>query len=79
MRRKQEKTILTILLIMIISIGTFDNMSVYAKAIGNANNTSSMVVKSKQTVWRFRTYNGKRQKRLWSKTDHKWLTDWMSV
>lgn len=29
------------------------------------------------TIWIYRTYNGKDQKRLWSVTEQKWLTDWI--
>lgn len=29
------------------------------------------------TEWFYRTYNGQAQKRLWSVTEEKWLTDWM--
>ena len=27
--------------------------------------------------WYYRTYNGKQQKRLWSITEQKWVTDWI--
>ncbi len=30
-----------------------------------------------ETQWRYRVYNGERQKRLWSITNEVWLTDWM--
>ena len=30
-----------------------------------------------QTVWYYRIYEGKQQKRLWYITDQKWLTEWM--
>lgn len=33
--------------------------------------------RAEQTVWYYRTYEGKLQKRLWSITYGKWLTDWM--
>lgn len=32
-----------------------------------------------ETKWYYRTYNGVYQKRLWSLTDQKWLTDWMDA
>ncbi len=32
-----------------------------------------------EVVWKYRTYNGKRQKRLWSVTYQKWLSDWIDV
>lgn len=33
-------------------------------------------VHAEQTEWKYRTYNGHRQRRLWSITYGKWLTDW---
>ena len=33
-------------------------------------------VHAEQTEWKFRVYNGKYQKRLWSITYEKWLTEW---
>ena len=32
-----------------------------------------------ETEWFYRYYNGVLQKRLWSLTDQKWLTDWMDA
>jgi hypothetical protein len=32
-----------------------------------------------QVTWYYRTYNGKEQRRLWSITEGKWLTDWLDV
>lgn len=29
------------------------------------------------TVWYYRIHNGKKQMRCWSKTQAKWLTDWI--
>lgn len=31
------------------------------------------------TEWFYRTYNGVYQKRLWSYTQNKWLTDWIDA
>jgi hypothetical protein len=30
-------------------------------------------------MWFFRTYNGMRQKRLWSLTYQHWVTDWIDI
>lgn len=30
-----------------------------------------------ELVWHYRMYNGKEQKRLWSETQRKYLTDWI--
>lgn len=32
-----------------------------------------------ETTWYFRVYDGMLQKRLWSLTYRKWLTDWLDV
>ena len=40
---------------------------------------NSNEVKINQTKWYYRTYNGREQKRLWSITEGKWLTDWMDI
>lgn len=43
------------------------------------NTLGSAETKSVQVKWCYRTYNGVRQKCLWSITENKWLTDWMDV
>ena len=37
----------------------------------------SSSARAEQIEWRYRTYKGKKQRRLWSITYEKWLTDWM--
>ena len=37
------------------------------------------VTRTEQTEWYYRVYNGQLQKRLWSITYEKWLTNWMPV
>lgn len=34
---------------------------------------------AEQKIWMYREYNGYRQKRLWSLTYNKWLTDWITL
>ena len=34
---------------------------------------------AEETIWYFRTVNGKKQMRLWSLTYGKWLTDWITI
>ena len=53
-------------------------------AIGCQYSSDSYVVneptlRAEETEWRYRVYNGQLQKRLWSKTSGRWLTDWMPV
>ncbi len=42
-----------------------------------ANATTSIQPRVEETEWIYRTYNGKKQKRLWSITHGYWLTDWI--
>lgn len=39
--------------------------------------TESVSPYAEETVWVHRMYNGKEQKRLWSYTKGRWLTDWI--
>lgn len=40
---------------------------------------STVEPRAEENVWYTRVYNGKLQKRLWSKTYQVWLTDWIDV
>ena len=37
---------------------------------------SGIVAHLEQTEWHYREYNGRWQRRLWSITERKWLTEW---
>lgn len=39
----------------------------------------SFTARKQRVLWYYRTYNGSYQKRLWSITHNKWLTDWLPV
>ena len=36
-------------------------------------------LQSEDYIWRYRTYNGRTQKRLWSARESIWLSDWIYV
>ncbi len=38
---------------------------------------AQVTLRVEETTWYYRQYNGKLQKRLWSNTENKWLTDWI--
>ena len=40
---------------------------------------NSTVARAEEVQWKYRTYNGKRQKRCWSVTYQKWKTDWINA
>lgn len=51
---------------------------IYAKStLQNQHQKSASIARAEQVEWRYRTYKGKKQKRLWSITYEKWLTDWL--
>lgn len=41
--------------------------------------SNEISVLTEETEWRFRTYNGVNQMRLWSITRRLWLTDWINM
>ncbi len=45
-------------------------------AAAEISNAGKPVVRVQKTEWRYRTHEGRLQKRLWSITKGKWLTDW---
>lgn len=55
----------------------------YDSGVSQAGQTASIenpiTPQAEQTVWCTRTHNGKRQKRLWSITYQRWLTDWIDI
>ena len=61
------------LIFSICSVPTF------AAEPSTTESQSTAEPRADSTVWITRTYNGKLQKRLWSKTYSGWLTDWIDV
>lgn len=50
--------------------------------IGSVSTEKAVTVvapRAEETEWYFRIFNGQNQKRLWSITYGKWLTDWINV
>lgn len=72
----------TIILTVIISFSNciFANAATpYPLPITTTTPSNSISIMAEQTEWITRIYNGKLQKRLWSITYAKWLTDWIDV
>lgn len=44
--------------------------------ISPKNAQRSIIQRIEETEWKYRVVDGKLQKRLWSITQNKWLTDW---
>lgn len=50
-----------------------------AVEITDFSNGESASPQADQQTWVYRTYNGQRQKRLWSYSQNRWLTDWINI
>lgn len=66
----------TFLLLMCLGVAFSSDYSVYASEKSSHAEDDSAVIYAEQTEWRYRVVDGKPQKRLWSITYGKWLTDW---
>ena len=50
--------------------------AVYASEIPVLPATETLEERAEETVWKYRNVDGKLQKRLWSLTYGKWITEW---
>lgn len=74
MRRK----IVLFLLVLILSVNILA-LPALAAQIPDAPDEGGVEIQAENTEWRYRIYNGKLQKRLWSIYESKWLTNWIDV
>lgn len=76
----KPKRILTYLLIalLFVSINVISNngYTVHASSSIQTVVGDTISTRAEKTEWRYRFVDGKMQKRLWSITHLKWLTDW---
>lgn len=71
-KRWGRNTVLSVMLSScLVSVAAIPS---YAASL--SENEGGIEVHAEQTEWYYRTYNGHRQRRLWSITYGKWLTDW---
>ncbi len=74
--KKLISLMLAVILCLSLSATAFADYAVFA---GSGESGGASVQRAEQTKWVFRTYNGNIEKRLWSITYGKWLTDWIYV
>ena len=69
-----------IVLIMCLSLSTVAIAeSIQSEESVISTNIVDEPARAEETIWYFRTYNGRAQMRLWSLTYGKWLTDWIDI
>lgn len=77
----QLKKISTCFLVSLFLIGggVLQTSSIYASSMVTLTNVTSIptvITRVAKNEWRYRTVDGKLQKRLWSLSEGKWLTEW---
>lgn len=76
--KKYLSSIIIITLVVISLMGTAVAVDRHQESYPAISYTE-FSARAEQTEWKHRVYNGKLQKRLWSITYNKWLTDWMDA
>lgn len=78
-----KKRISTLALAGLLSLSLIGSVSAAghpgAGALATARAVTQVTPRAEQTEWRHRIVNGQWQKRLWSITEGKWLTDWIDM
>lgn len=73
-----KKLLTSVIAVILLFTLTFPTFAV-GLPVSEQDTFESIVLRAEQTKWYYRVYNGKLQKRLWSETYAKWLTDWIDV
>lgn len=73
--KNAKKTLVLVLLALSIFSGTVPSYA-FEREVSYQTELSARAI---ETEWKYRLHDGQRQKRLWSNTQLKWLTDWMPV
>jgi len=74
-----KKKLITTLIIALLSLNVLPINAAAEAVIPAAIVEEPATPASEETVWYNRIYNGKLQRRLWSLTYQKWLTEWEDV
>lgn len=75
--KKLISLLLAVILCLSLSVTAFADYT--APACDEDSGDRVSVQRAEQTEWVYRIYNGNIEKRLWSNTYAKWLTDWIYV
>lgn len=70
-------TLFTYLIGAVFLLQTYTTPVFAESSLQNHYQKLSSTSRAERVEWRYRTYKGKKQKRLWSITYEKWLTDWL--
>ena len=76
---KNKKKTLLFIFAALMTMNVIATSALAADIPSAAPNGSIITPQAEETEWVYRYYNGVLQKRLWSNTYAKWLTDWINV
>lgn len=76
---KIKKKSLLFLFAALLSVNIITTYAFAASIPANTTDENIITPRAEETEWVFRDYNGVIQKRLWSRTYARWLTDWINV
>lgn len=76
-----KKTLIAILLVLAMMVSGLSVLAAAAEAPVPPTQAEDggIAPHTEETVWYVRVHNGVLQKRLWSITYERWLTDWIDV
>lgn len=76
-----KKTLIATLLVLAMMVSGLSVLAAAAEAPAAPAQAEDggIAPHAEETVWYTRVYNGVLQKRLWSITYERWLTDWIDV
>lgn len=77
MNQIKYRLLLSLVAVFLLSSSAMALESASVNPIEHAQEGTTIEQRAEQTEWFFRYNNGKLQRRLWSKTYGKWLTDWI--
>lgn len=76
---KMKKTIIALLLALVTVVSSAGALAAEVAAPANVGDTGIVSPQAEEKVWCTRVHNGWLQKRLWSITYGRWLTDWIDI
>lgn len=76
---KNNFILLTYIFIFLISILNFTQIPINADTISTDILLQESDERSVDTIWIYKTVNGKKYKRLYNSKTNRWLTDWIPV
>ncbi len=65
-----------VMLLMCLSTAFIPEYTVFATEKSSYTKNGGVIIQAEETEWHYRVVDGKLQKRLWSITYAKWLTEW---